>query len=82
MKGFLYGEVDRRGQFSGDNITFIYTDFVTGLRGRYEYEYGVLVWPTAVKIVGERCREGIKEIMVETADSDEDVRWEKEEATQ
>ena len=67
-EGFLYGEVDRRGQFSGDNITFIYPDFVTGLRGRYEY--GVLVWATAVKIVGERCREGIKEIMVETADSD------------
>jgi len=79
-EGFLYGEVDRRGQFSGDNITFIYPDFVTGLRGRYEY--GVLVWATAVKIVGERCREGIKEIMVETADNDEDVRWEKEEATQ
>ena len=40
------------------------------------------MWAIAVKILGERCREGIKEIMVETADNNELVRWEKEEATQ
>ena len=79
-EGFLYGEVDRRGQLTGDNITFIYPDFVTGLRGRFEH--GVLVWATAVSIVGERCKEGMKEIMVEQAVSDGEVRWEKEEATQ
>ena len=78
VEGFLYGEVDKRGQFSGDNITFIYPDFETGLRGKYEH--GVLVWGTAVKIVGERCRDGIKEILVEPQESEGSVRWEKEEA--
>eukprot|EP00091_Calanus_sinicus_P013606 TRINITY_DN30199_c0_g1_i1.p1 TRINITY_DN30199_c0_g1~~TRINITY_DN30199_c0_g1_i1.p1 ORF type:complete len:288 (-),score=95.93 TRINITY_DN30199_c0_g1_i1:1-864(-) len=77
-EGFLYGEVDRRGQFSGENITFVYPDFLTGLRGRFEH--GVLVDATAVDIVGERCKDGIKELMVEPAVKDGGVRWEKQEA--
>ena len=35
---------------------------------------------TAVDIVGERCNDGIKELLVETAANDGNVRWIKEEA--
>ena len=77
-EGFLYGEVDRRGQFSGENITFVYPDFLTGLRGRFEH--GVLVDAIAVDIVGERCKDGVKELMIEPAVKDGGVRWEKQEA--
>ena len=31
MDGFLYGVVDQHGQFTGDEITFIYPDFLTRL---------------------------------------------------
>ena len=78
-EGFLYGKVDRRGQFSGENITFVYPDFLTGLRGRFEH--GVLVDATAVDIIGERCKDGIKELMIEPAVKDVGVRWEKQEQT-
>ena len=77
-EGFLYGNVDRRGQFSGENITFVYPDFLTGLRGRFEH--GVLVDATAVDIIGERCKDGIKELLIEPAVKDGGVRWEKKEA--
>ena len=30
VDGFLYGRVDRRGRFTGSNITFIYPDLQTG----------------------------------------------------
>ena len=76
-EGFLYGEVDRRGQFTGEDITYVYPDFLTGLRGKFLH--GVLVDATAVDIVGERCKGGIKEILIEPAARDSSVRWEKEE---
>ena len=61
-EGFLYGEVDRRGHFSGENITFVYPDFLTGLRGRFEH--GVLVDATAVDVFGERCKVVVQELMM------------------
>ena len=72
------GKVDRSGQFTGHDITFVYSDFLTGWRG--EVEQGVLKDATAVDIVGERCNDGIKELLVETAANDGNVRWVKEEA--
>ena len=70
--------MDRSGQFTGHDITFVYPDFLTGLRG--EFEQGVLRDATTVDIVGERCNDGIKELLVETAANDGNVRWIKEEA--
>ena len=32
LDGFLYGEVNMQGKFTGEEITFIYPDFLTGLR--------------------------------------------------
>ena len=77
-EGFLYGEVDRRGQFTNGEVVFVYPDFLTGLRGKFLH--GVLVDATAVDIVGERCKGGIKEILVEPIARDADVKWERMEA--
>ena len=34
-EGFLYGKVDKKGEFTGDDILYIYPDFETGLRGTF-----------------------------------------------
>ena len=77
MDGFLYGVVDHEGEFTGDNIAFIYPDFSTGLRGTFVR--GVLHNATAVDVVAERCYEGIKEIRMRPSEYGKDVIWEKEE---
>ena len=77
MDGFLYGQVDSNGEFTGDNITFIYPDFLTGLRG--SFVKGVLRKAVAVDIVAERCNTGVKELKIEPAKYNNDVVWEKEE---
>ena len=77
MDGFLYGVVDHEGDFTGDNIAFIYPDFSTGLRGTFVR--GVLHNATAVDVVAERCYEGIKEIRMKPSEYEEEVIWEKEE---
>jgi len=76
-EGFLYGEVDKRGQFTGKEITFVYPDLLTGLRG--QFKHGLLVQATAVDIVGERCIGGKKELLMVPAERDGTVRWKKEE---
>ena len=65
LDGLLYGEVDSLGKFTGDNITFIYPDFTTGLQG--QFVDGELVAGQAVDIVAERCQNGMKQLrFVET----------------
>lgn len=60
--GLLYGEVDAAtGRFTGDNITFLYPDLVTGLRGTFRD--GQLVAATEVRLVAARCRGGLKELL-------------------
>ena len=59
-EGFLYGEVDQEGKFTGDEITFIYPDLLTGLHGKFIN--GEVLEARAVDIVAERCQQGIKEI--------------------
>ena len=58
--GFLYGQVDSAGRFTGDNIAFIYPDLQTGLQGTFVN--GELVETTAVEIVAERWNNGVKEL--------------------
>ena len=79
LDGFLYGKVNDEGRFTGDQITFIYPDFLTGLRGTFVN--GVLEHATAVDIIGERCVDGIKELKLE-ASKDVSVTWRKEEANE
>jgi hypothetical protein len=76
MEGFLYGKVDQNGEFTGNNITFIYPDFLTGLRG--SFAAGVLRHATAVDIVAERCYKGVKELKIELSDHNKHVVWERE----
>ena len=56
MEGFLYGEVDSSGAFTGPDILFLYPDLVTGIRGRWRE--GSLVAGTAVDVLAERCNVG------------------------
>jgi len=72
VDGFLYGEVDQFGDFSGKDICFIYPDFLTALRGTFVN--GDLHNATAVNIIGERCNSGVKELMFEQ--SENNVIWE------
>ena len=63
LEGFLYGEVDQEGKFTGDEITFIYPDLLTGLHGKFIN--GEVLEARAVDIVAERCQQGIKEIKLQ-----------------
>ena len=69
LEGFLYGEVDQEGKFTGDEITFLYPDLLTGLHGKFVD--GEVQEARAVDIVAERCQQGIKEIglMLNTRDN-------------
>ena len=44
--GCLYGRLDGRGRFTGDDIAFLYPDFVTAIRGRFH---------ESVLVVGREC---------------------------
>ena len=72
----MYGVVDDSGSFSGDNIIFIYPDFLTGIQG--QFNDGELVWGLAVDIIAERCNMGMKEIKVRSSKHDPDVVWRRE----
>ena len=69
LEGFLYGKVDQEGKFTGDEITFLYPDLLTGLHGKFVD--GEVQEARAVDIVAERCQQGIKEIglMLNTRDN-------------
>ena len=75
LEGFLYGEVDNDGKFTGDEITFIYPDLLTGLHGKFRD--GEVVEARAVDIVAERCQQGVKEIKLRLNKKDETV-WRRE----
>ena len=74
LEGFLYGEVDNDGKFTGDEITFIYPDLLTGLHGKFRD--GEVVEARAVDIVAERCQQGVKEIKLRFNKKDETV-WKR-----
>jgi hypothetical protein len=48
------------GEFTGPDITFVYPDFRTGIRGTFHK--GVLVSGVEVEITATRCRPGFREI--------------------
>jgi hypothetical protein len=51
------------GEFTGPDITFVYPDFRTGIRGTFHK--GVLVHGVEVEITATRCRPGFREIQTE-----------------
>ena len=52
IDGFLYGRIDGHGEFTGNDICFIYPDLKTGLQG--QFINGRLIEAKAVEIIGER----------------------------
>ena len=67
VDGFIYGMVDRKGQLTGIDITFVYKHLLTGFM--VSFVDSVLKQVKAVNIVGERCRSGIEEIKLEQTSS-------------
>jgi hypothetical protein len=58
---FSFSQVDPiSGEFTGPDITFVYPDFRTGIRGTFHK--GVLVHGVEVEITATRCRPGFREI--------------------
>ena len=68
MDGLLYGPLDAEGRLTGPNITFIYPDFETALRGTFVN--GRLVEGVAVRITGRRCRGGLMELQMRPSRGD------------
>ena len=86
LEGFLYGELDTAGTFTGPDILYIYPDFRwpqilrtarhdphtrTGLRGRFID--GEAAGVRAVTLTAERCNHGVKE--VRTRSSKDTTVW-------
>jgi len=66
-EGYLYGQSDQYGSFSGESILFLYPDFQTGIFGRFAA--GVLVEGREVQVTAERCNQGFKELQFEIVES-------------
>ena len=60
--GWLYGKTDSNGEFTGDNITYIYDNFASVIHGKFNK--GVLVSGRASKITGFRCLSGFMRIQL------------------
>ena len=75
LEGFLYGQADHKGKMTGNKVTFIYPDLLTGLRG--SFVNGVLQSARAVDIVGERCTGGMKELKLRASTTNSDIVWNK-----
>ena len=78
LEGFLYGEVDEKGRFTGEEVTYIYPDLLTGLHGKFLN--GEVVEARAVDIVAERCHQGMKQIKMRLNKKAETV-WKVEHST-
>jgi len=77
IDGILYGELDAGGRFTGPNITFIYPDFQTGLRGTFDN--GRLVSAVGVRLTARRCRGGLMEIRTQPLKRDAGLpAWRRE----
>ena len=75
IEGFLTGNVDENGTFSGMDIIYIYPDFQTGLKGKFVA--GEVVEARSVIITEERCNNGMKEIKTRMIESDKTL-WGKD----
>jgi uncharacterized protein YgbK (DUF1537 family) len=62
------------GEFTGPDITFVYPDFRTGIRGTFHK--GVLVHGVEVEITATRCRPNFREIQTKvTRELQRDVAY-------
>ena len=76
LEGYLYGDLGASGGqgFTGDDILYVYPDFVTGIRGKFRN--GEAVEVRSVVVTSERCNQGIKEVRTKTmSDKTAWQRW-------
>ena len=71
---FLYGPVDSNGMFTADNITILYPDIITG-----RFLNGEMVGAREVRVVTERCVNGIKHLKMKLINKKKHLVWEREE---
>ena len=74
--GFLYGNVTVNGEMTGDLVTFLYPDLVTGLRGKFVK--GEMLEAVEVAVTGERCRNGMKELKLRVKKKRQHISWTRE----
>ena len=55
--GCLYGRLDGRGRFTGDDIAFLYPDFSTAILGHFQK--GILVRGKAARVTGISFIDGV-----------------------
>ena len=71
LEGFLYGDLEDGGRFTGDDLIYIYPDLETGLRGRFVDGEAVAV--RSVLLTSERCNQGLRE--VRTRNTEDATTW-------
>ena len=58
--GYIYGSVNAKGDFTGDDIAFVYPDFKTAFVGRFEK--GIMIHARESEVTGVKMRNGIPEL--------------------
>ena len=56
-QGFLYGQLNKKGKLTGDNIAYIYPDYLTALIGKFENK--IMKSAREVKITQVTCQDGL-----------------------
>lgn len=73
---FIYGKVDEKGEFSGDNISYINQDISTGFKGTFKK--GIMINAKAIKVIGENCNEeGLKILKFSEPESSQSYHYER-----
>ena len=54
-QGWLYGSVDNRGRFSGDNVAFLFPDRTTAMVGNFQDE--IMIQAAAGRVTGAKLNE-------------------------
>ena len=55
---WIIGKVDSKGEFTGDDIAYVYPDLETALVGTFKN--GLMIKARPAEIIGEKCENGIK----------------------
>eukprot|EP00095_Tigriopus_kingsejongensis_P003382 maker-scaffold153_size302544-snap-gene-2.26 protein:Tk03382 transcript:maker-scaffold153_size302544-snap-gene-2.26-mRNA-1 annotation:"hypothetical protein BRAFLDRAFT_120570" len=55
---WIHGEVDDNGEFTGDNVAYIYPDFKTSFLG--SFHRGLMVSAQEATVTMEKCQDGLK----------------------
>lgn len=56
-QGFLYGKLNKKGKLTGDEIAYIYPDYLTTLVGQFEDK--IMKSAREVRITQSKCQDGL-----------------------